>query len=156
MLVLSWGREYNGKLHKLESVVECYYHKHKHFFRKFVSQKSPQILTFFCDLPEALLKGCRQNLDPLSGSLSFFQWKKKNLSYTQCVWYKPPLLSQFSFLPFSVQLKRRCTPVGSYVLGTNPAFRSQMPQNIGRVNDSFSWIITAHAASPSIFQRWSS
>ena len=42
-----------------------------------LSPKIPQILTFFCDLPEALLKGCRQNLDPLSGSLSFFSEKKK-------------------------------------------------------------------------------
>ena len=40
----------------------------------------------------------------------FFQWKEfiiVNLSYTQYVCYIPQLLSQFIFLQFSVQLKRR-------------------------------------------------
>lgn len=48
---------------------------------------------------------------PLSGPLNFFSEKKKliNSSYTQCVCYIPPLLSQFSFLRFSVQLERRCS-----------------------------------------------
>ena len=47
---------------------------------------------------------------PLSGPLNFFSEKKINLSYTQCVCYIPPPLSQFSFLQFSIQLERRCSP----------------------------------------------
>ena len=77
-------------------------------------------------------KGCRQNLDPPSGPpsgplsgppsgppsgpLNFFGEKKKirrNYKVIQntCATYlQPPLLSHFSFLRFSVQLERTCSP----------------------------------------------
>ena len=54
---------------------------------------------------------CRQNLDPPSRPLPFSVKKIViNLSYTQCVCYISPLLSQFSFLRFSFQFERRCSP----------------------------------------------
>ena len=56
----------------------------------------------------AIIRGCRQNLDTPFWTPQFFQWKKK-LSYTQFVCHIPSLLSQFSFLRFSVHLERRCS-----------------------------------------------
>ena len=55
--------------------------------------------------------GCRQNLDPLLDPSIFSVKKKKKFKWHwQYVCYIPPLLSQFGFLRFSVQLERRCSP----------------------------------------------
>ena len=83
-------------------------------------EKRPPIRQYFRQIITSNKNGCRQNLDPPSGPppsgppsgpLNFFSEKKINLSYTQCVCYMPLLLSQFSFLQFSVQLERRCSPL---------------------------------------------
>ena len=97
--------------------------------------------------------GCKQNLDPPSGPLNFFSKKIIiiNLSYTQCVYHIPPLLSQFTFLRFSVQLERRCSPLSQAFPSSHLVFPRGIRNSLAITYSDVFAIFKLHGLPPFCF-----